>query len=209
MARGQKLDRREPSEVIEHHRPQLVGQVPQLLLGLIEELLALLDLRLGRGHLARHLRELQVHRHQQLARIVVQRVRDAPDLLLERLVDVPPGDERIAVAAMSHFERRQRFGEKSRRRVDERRAITAPIRRGDDRPQGLAVQAHQLGKDRKSTRLNSSHLVISYAVFCLKKKMQALTVSCPDPLYVPLPHPEQRITQSETQPFAYYSSVTV
>src|SRR5256885_4611705 len=28
-------------------------------------------------------------------------------------------------------------------------------------------QGHQ---DRKSTRLNSSHLVISYAVFCLKKK---------------------------------------
>src|SRR5256885_13213170 len=28
--------------------------------------------------------------------------------------------------------------------------------------------AHQL--DRKSTRLNSSHLVISYAVFCLKKQ---------------------------------------
>src|SRR5947207_9658887 len=26
------------------------------------------------------------------------------------------------------------------------------------------------GKDRKSTRLNSSHTVISYAVFCLKKK---------------------------------------
>src|SRR5256885_10887299 len=27
-----------------------------------------------------------------------------------------------------------------------------------------------MAKDRKSTRLNSSHLVISYAVFCLKKK---------------------------------------
>src|ERR1039457_2062935 len=27
--------------------------------------------------------------------------------------------------------------------------------------------------DRKSTRLNSSHLVISYAVFCLKKKKEA------------------------------------
>src|SRR5256885_11605954 len=27
-----------------------------------------------------------------------------------------------------------------------------------------------IGPDRKSTRLNSSHLVISYAVFCLKKK---------------------------------------
>src|SRR5256885_3518471 len=30
--------------------------------------------------------------------------------------------------------------------------------------------SHELGQDRKSTRLNSSHLVISYAVFCLKKK---------------------------------------
>src|SRR5256885_10889584 len=29
-------------------------------------------------------------------------------------------------------------------------------------------------KDRKSTRLNSSHLVISYAVFCLKKKKEVL-----------------------------------
>src|SRR5256885_10367552 len=27
-------------------------------------------------------------------------------------------------------------------------------------------------RDRKSTRLNSSHLVISYAVFCLKKKKE-------------------------------------
>src|SRR5690625_5596039 len=29
---------------------------------------------------------------------------------------------------------------------------------------------HRLGGDRKSTRLNSSHVAISYAVFCLKKK---------------------------------------
>src|SRR2546426_4928071 len=29
---------------------------------------------------------------------------------------------------------------------------------------------HPRRRDRKSTRLNSSHLVISYAVFCLKKK---------------------------------------
>src|SRR3989454_7052253 len=34
-------------------------------------------------------------------------------------------------------------------------------------------------KDRKSTRLNSSHLVISYAVFCLKKKTtEATTPAC-------------------------------
>src|SRR5256885_12742757 len=35
---------------------------------------------------------------------------------------------------------------------------------------------HTTGKaDRKSTRLNSSHLVISYAVFCLKKKKRYTT----------------------------------
>src|SRR2546426_1714279 len=42
----------------------------------------------------------------------------------------------------------------------------------DDRAQAAdrvpAGHAHRA--DRKSTRLNSSHLVISYAVFCLKKK---------------------------------------
>src|SRR2546426_2774671 len=31
-------------------------------------------------------------------------------------------------------------------------------------------------QDRKSTRLNSSHLVISYAVFCLKKKKPIMTL---------------------------------
>src|SRR5256885_7576115 len=45
------------------------------------------------------------------------------------------------------------------------------------RPHGSAhacrvrvASAQRTGGDRKSTRLNSSHLVISYAVFCLKKK---------------------------------------
>src|SRR5699024_12063276 len=33
--------------------------------------------------------------------------------------------------------------------------------------------------DRKSTRLNSSHVSISYAVFCLKKKILSLSVSAP------------------------------
>src|SRR2546426_1197703 len=38
-----------------------------------------------------------------------------------------------------------------------------------------ALRARVAGEaaDRKSTRLNSSHLVISYAVFCLKKKKKA------------------------------------
>src|SRR2546426_4364669 len=35
---------------------------------------------------------------------------------------------------------------------------------------GIVLNTIQANTDRKSTRLNSSHLVISYAVFCLKKK---------------------------------------
>src|SRR5256885_5783740 len=38
------------------------------------------------------------------------------------------------------------------------------------RRQYVPVVTANGGEDRKSTRLNSSHLVISYAVFCLKKK---------------------------------------
>src|SRR5690242_20244076 len=39
---------------------------------------------------------------------------------------------------------------------------------GEELP-GLILE-HRPGADRKSTRLNSSHMSISYAVFCLKKK---------------------------------------
>src|SRR2546426_9122509 len=35
---------------------------------------------------------------------------------------------------------------------------------------GMGKKVNTIYADRKSTRLNSSHLVISYAVFCLKKK---------------------------------------
>src|SRR2546426_7014170 len=48
------------------------------------------------------------------------------------------------------------------------RSITANDRRRRSR---IAQQSWRTKRrDRKSTRLNSSHLVISYAVFCLKKK---------------------------------------
>src|SRR3989442_5964649 len=39
-----------------------------------------------------------------------------------------------------------------------------------DRPKPMAEVARRPFLDRKSTRLNSSHVRISYAVFCLKKK---------------------------------------
>src|SRR5258705_6708945 len=40
----------------------------------------------------------------------------------------------------------------------------------DDVARGIEHRGLRAGRDRKSTRLNSSHLGISYAVFCLKKK---------------------------------------
>src|SRR5688572_32440415 len=63
-----------------------------------------------------------------------------------------------------------------------------------DEPAGQIVAAEHLSKwygqvsglndvtvtvDRKSTRLNSSHSQISYAVFCLKKKKNGVTTPCP------------------------------
>src|SRR3712207_8100615 len=49
-----------------------------------------------------------------------------------------------------------------------RRAVRADARAGED---GVAEGTAPL-LDRKSTRLNSSHANISYAVFCLKKQIQ-------------------------------------
>src|SRR5688500_19576540 len=50
----------------------------------------------------------------------------------------------------------------------------------DEEPVEEGVRLGQLldenEADRKSTRLNSSHLVISYAVFCLKKKTRETTI---------------------------------
>src|SRR5438552_13432619 len=67
-------------------------------------------------------------------------------------------------------------------RSGESRTHRAPVRcgarRGSRKPLGwLPQQHHSLTRpfgDRKSTRLNSSHQIISYAVFCLKKKRTAL-----------------------------------
>src|SRR5690606_40488021 len=41
-------------------------------------------------------------------------------------------------------------------------------------PRGGAPSSSPVSADRKSTRLNSSHVKISYAVFCLKKKKEEL-----------------------------------
>src|SRR2546430_11758839 len=61
---------------------------------------------------------------------------------------------------------------------------------GDDRgARHRRAAAFAFAGDRKSTRLNSSHSQISYAVFCLKKKKQKITARPPTELYYVLTHP--------------------
>src|SRR5256885_10291001 len=66
------------------------------------------------------------------------------------VVDVPGGDAPFEDADLRRIER-------------EAQAFVGHLQPRLDAPTLLVL-------DRKSTRLNSSHLVISYAVFCLKKK---------------------------------------
>src|SRR2546426_8310385 len=92
--------------------------------------------------------------HAGLARGLVRRVRE----------DVPAAEDQIV-----QFLEGQEF-------PDQRRAPLGALTQanGGELGEGADWQraslADQLHPDRKSTRLNSSHLVISYAVFCLKKK---------------------------------------
>src|SRR5256885_16680052 len=50
------------------------------------------------------------------------------------------------------------------------RALTLARQASTSSPSTTVTPGMMSNPDRKSTRLNSSHLVISYAVFCLKKK---------------------------------------
>src|SRR5439155_17546014 len=50
------------------------------------------------------------------------------------------------------------------------RVMLKHLDRFNDHRRAVAARYNERLKDRKSTRLNSSHVAISYAVFCLKKK---------------------------------------
>src|SRR5256885_6664261 len=83
-----------------------------------------------------------------------------------------------------------RSGEADKREADHARAVADhPIhepaknysRPGAGRRRAAIPRNVKRGVlDRKSTRLNSSHLVISYAVFCLKKKKMKAVVAFSD-----------------------------
>src|SRR5256885_11862571 len=61
---------------------------------------------------------------------------------------------------------------------DVRRLRSFVSERGKIIPRRISGSCSRHQRDRKSTRLNSSHLVISYAVFCLKKKKNTIIILC-------------------------------
>src|SRR5256885_13782733 len=75
-----------------------------------------------------------------------------------RLMPLPGAFQNFLETRVLRSPSKYRGGTLDRR--DQRRRITRPAR---------ALDHWNGSADRKSTRLNSSHLVISYAVFCLKK----------------------------------------
>src|SRR5947208_12959207 len=86
------------------------------------------------------------------------------------------------------FRSKQRAESQPRRREGQQDQADRERRRGEPRVEGEAPRLVAAGRggreeirdggdegDRKSTRLNSSHQIISYAVFCLKKKKDMKT----------------------------------
>src|SRR5690242_21569872 len=83
------------------------------------------------------------------------------------MIPPPPRSTLFPYTTLFRSEEGSRVGEGSRGRVDSR----GRSRQERHRPhRGTRVVQPGRGGDRKSTRLNSSHMSISYAVFCLKKK---------------------------------------
>src|SRR5438874_6415099 len=71
------------------------------------------------------------------------------------------------------------------------RGLLIPQSKNDSLPcsEGCIQDQPCFWGDRKSTRLNSSHVEISYAVFCLKKKKQKITLNISSAnLYIMIAH---------------------
>src|SRR5690348_17480454 len=64
-------------------------------------------------------------------------------------------------------------------RSSDRRSRRSSGRYQDEADDGAGCLAARGRRDRKSTRLNSSHPSISYAVFCLKKKKEKFVPALP------------------------------
>src|SRR6266480_621846 len=84
-------------------------------------------------------------------------------------------DENQAEQREDHEMPRRHVREQPQRERERLHDLPDDLNRGHDerhghRPEPRHAWRHEHDRDRKSTRLNSSHMSISYAVFCLKKK---------------------------------------
>src|SRR2546430_5532633 len=87
-----------------------------------------------------------------------------PYTTLFRSFEVIGGCRHLAEGHLSREADRIAYGHCGRTKDQRRPLKTTP------KDFGLVLPAGRVSGDRKSTRLNSSHSQISYAVFCLKKK---------------------------------------
>src|SRR5256884_2397283 len=85
----------------------------------------------------------------------------------------PEQNQKLADEAVEHGQAERRKGHKQEKCRELRHGCREPAKLADfERVPPVVEHAHE---DRKSTRLNSSHGYISYAVFCLKKKNKHVT----------------------------------
>src|SRR5256885_5223579 len=90
----------------------------------------------------------------------------------------PPRSTLFPYTTLFRSRARRGHGDRGRQGGTDHRSRRAGVLAGvagghQARAEPRRVHGHE-DRDRKSTRLNSSHLVISYAVFCLKKKKRWL-----------------------------------
>src|SRR2546429_6384750 len=114
---------------------------------------------------------MPVSRRDTLPAVRFARVRDEKALAEARLPE--PGDQRLRLGCDEEVRQRPRAGEVRARRVPgvELEHVVDVVQQGIALDHGHELQLVPMVEgDRKSTRLNSSHGYISYAVFCLKKK---------------------------------------
>src|SRR5205807_10351534 len=92
--------------------------------------------------------------------------RDLPSFPTRRSSDLARWEDRSDHPAQQERVAGHSAGDGDRRDGRRRRGAPGGLPHGE----GPRERWRATAQDRKSTRLNSSHLVISYAVFCLKKK---------------------------------------
>src|SRR5712692_783492 len=122
-----------------------MGIPPQLFFNLIEQFFNPSNLFfLTFRQFARDVCEREVHGHQKLPRLIVHRVRDALDFLLERFVQLPQRRYRILKATVCHLIRRQALREEFGARPEQFRPAFPTFRIANQSKYSLMMQGSYL-----------------------------------------------------------------